>query len=262
MRKKKILLRFDDICPTMNWEQWGKAKALLDENGVQALLGVIPDCKDPDLMIDEPREDFWEFIRELQNNGYTIAMHGLNHVFDSCTRGLVNKTAKSEFAGHSYDVQFQKIKKGKEILSRYGINTDVFFAPAHSYDENTLRALAANGFKYISDGKGYKPYFWHDIKCIPARSGGVPALRGNLRYYTAIFHVHEWVREEKKKNKEWFEKIFLNKDARIVSFDQLRDWRAGAFYMIKLDEILYIYWSYYIRPMLIRVAKTLLSAKI
>ena len=36
----------------MNWEQWGKAKQLLEEKGLVALLGVVPDCQDPDLMID------------------------------------------------------------------------------------------------------------------------------------------------------------------------------------------------------------------
>ena len=54
MDKLQILLRFDDICPTMNWEMWGKAKILLDEYGVKALLGVIPDCQDEDLKITPP----------------------------------------------------------------------------------------------------------------------------------------------------------------------------------------------------------------
>ena len=56
MKKLKILLRFDDICPTMNWEQWDRAKQLMNEKGVTALLGVIPDCQDPDLNIEWPLE--------------------------------------------------------------------------------------------------------------------------------------------------------------------------------------------------------------
>ena len=51
MKKTCILIRFDDICPTMNWEQWAKACALLDAYGKKPLIGVIPDCKDPDLQI-------------------------------------------------------------------------------------------------------------------------------------------------------------------------------------------------------------------
>ena len=255
MMKKKVLLRFDDICPTMNWEQWYKVVDLLGDT--KCLLGVIPDCKDPDLMIDKPRKDFWLYIKKMQDQGHTIAMHGYQHIFDSQCKSSISRSLKSEFAGHSYETQYQKIKKGRDILLERGIHTDIFFAPAHSYDGNTLKALAANGFKYMSDGKSYKPYNWHGIKCLPARSSGVPSLRGVLRYYTAIFHVHEWVREEKKKNKEWFEMILSNKDAKIVPFDQMKDWKDGNSFMLRQDEKLFVIWSHYMKPMLKRVAKVL-----
>ena len=103
MSKRKILLRFDDICPTMNWEQWERAKQMMDKAGVTALLGVVPDCTDPDLKIDTPRPDFWEYIRELQNQGYTIAMHGYHHQFVIKADGLVTKNKISEFAGLPYE---------------------------------------------------------------------------------------------------------------------------------------------------------------
>ena len=51
---------------------------------------------------------------------------------------------------------YEKIKKGKEILESHNVYTDVFFAPSHSYDDNTLRALSKCGFKYISDGYSKK----------------------------------------------------------------------------------------------------------
>ena len=183
MEKNKILLRFDDICPTMNWEQWDRAKQLMDEKGVIALLGVIPDCQDPDLNIDKPREDFWDYIKELQRQGFTIAMHGYHHVFDIQASGIVTPKKHSEFAGHPYEIQYEKIKKGKAILKEHGIETVVFFAPAHSYDDNTLKALAANGFKYISDVMSSKPYKRNGIICIPSRSGGIPKIKDN-GYYT------------------------------------------------------------------------------
>lgn len=126
---RKILIRFDDICPTMNWEQWGKAKALLDEIGATALLGVIPNCQDSDLLIDKPRDDFWEYIRLLQQQGYAIAMHGYHHVFDIRAKGIITPPKHSEFAGHPYQVQYEKIKSGKDILLQHGIHTDVFLRP-------------------------------------------------------------------------------------------------------------------------------------
>ena len=58
--KKKILIRFDDICPTMDYKQWNKAVEVLDKYHIKPLIGVIPDCKDPELSIESPREDFWE----------------------------------------------------------------------------------------------------------------------------------------------------------------------------------------------------------
>ena len=68
-------------------------------------------------------------------------MHGFNHVYDTKTRGNINCGFKSEFAGHSFIKQYEKIKKGKEILESHNVYTDVFFAPSNSYDDNTLRAL-------------------------------------------------------------------------------------------------------------------------
>lgn len=51
---RKILLRFDDICPTMDWEQWGKAMSLMESIGATALLGIIPDNQDEHLKITPP----------------------------------------------------------------------------------------------------------------------------------------------------------------------------------------------------------------
>lgn len=234
-----ILLRFDDICPTMNWEQWSKAKQLMDKVGVTALLGVIPDCKDPDLQIDAPKEDFWEYIKELQTQGYTIAMHGYQHVFDIQANGIVTPKKHSEFAGHSYELQYEKIKKGKEILLNHDIETNVFFAPAHSYDDNTLKALAANGFKYISDGKSAKPYLRNGIICIPARCGGIPKIKSN-GYYTAVMHAHEWVKLEKKRDWIRFQEICNQYANDIVSFDDFQKRRIGNTNIQRINEYLYV----------------------
>ena len=32
--KSKILIRFDDICPTMDWKQWHKAMDVITKYGV------------------------------------------------------------------------------------------------------------------------------------------------------------------------------------------------------------------------------------
>ena len=43
---RKILIRFDDICPTMNFEEFDKAIDLMDELDIKPLIGVIPKCED------------------------------------------------------------------------------------------------------------------------------------------------------------------------------------------------------------------------
>lgn len=244
-----ILLRFDDICDTMNWEQWLKAKELLDNYGVKALLGVIPDCKDRDLSIDPPRKDFWEYVKSLQKEGYTIAMHGLYHVFDTEARGIVTKKKRSEFAGHSYEEQYEKIKKGKEIFLINGIETDVFFAPAHSFDDNTLRALRDNGFKYISDGMGSKPYLRNGIICLPCRNAGVPKIKKD-ELYTVVLHAHEWVRPDKAKAWEDLKKICEKYREEIVKFDDFKLANLGCEYYQIINERLFFLWMAYIKPVL------------
>ena len=126
MNNSKILIRFDDICPTMCWKQVKIAESLMDNYNIKPLIGVIPDCKDSDLKLDSERFDFWQYINNLQNKGYTIAMHGVNHTFCSNFKGVVNNRIGSEFSGLSLEEQIAKIKKGKEILESHGIYTDIF----------------------------------------------------------------------------------------------------------------------------------------
>ncbi len=59
------------------------------------------------------------------------------------------------------------IRSGKIILEKNGITTDIFMAPSHSYDMNTIRALKKNGFTGITDGFGNGPYMWEDMVFYP-----------------------------------------------------------------------------------------------
>ena len=249
---KKILIRFDDICPTMDMYQFKRAMDLLDRFNVKPLVGVIPDCKDHDLMIDEPLKDFWSFIRGLQKNGYTIAMHGYQHVFDSLCKGKVNNRIGSEFAGHTLEEQVKKIKEGKSIFSKNGIETDVFFAPAHSYDDNTYEALSICGFKYMSDGKSSKPYIKSGIKTLPCRSSGCPKI-GSDNIYTAVFHAHEWAKPEKKQGYFQLEQLLKNHREYIVSFEEYANISTGNSLIQQIDERIFVLWQIHIRPILVNL---------
>lgn len=252
MGNRKILIRFDDICPTMNYVQFQKALTIMQQYDVKPLLGVIPDCQDQELQIEKAHDDFWEYMRSLQKKGYKLAMHGYQHVYDNKYRGVVNMGCRSEFAGHSYKEQLEKIEKGKEILHQHGIDTDIFFAPAHSYDWCTLRALAECGFKYVSDGMSRKPIIRYGITSIPCRSAGVPKIT-KKGYYTAVFHVHEWVRPEKAYGYEQLVKLCKTYGQDIVGFDEFNDRNGKCNIFEKLDEWIYVRFHRYIRPLLSKI---------
>lgn len=253
-KEKKVLLRFDDFCPSMNWEQWGCAKQLMDEVGVTALLGVIPDCQDSDLLIDKPRMDFWEYLKSLQNQGYTIAMHGYHHAFDIQASGLSTPRKQSEFAGHPYEVQYKRIYEGKKILFEHGIETNIFFAPAHSYDENTLKALSANGFRYLSDGKSSHAYVWHGIKLLPCRVSGAAKI-GKEGYFTSVFHAHEWSRPDKRYDMDSFIHTIKNYSANIVNFSEYSQQPIYNRTIMRMDERGYLWWEHHLKPILRKAYK-------
>lgn len=242
----KILIRFDDICPMMDWKHWQKAENLLDANDVKPLLGVIPECKDPDLQLDEVRSDFWIWLKKKQEEGYAIAMHGVNHVFSSNHRGILTYRIGSEFAGFPFEEQLQKIRRGKNILESHGIYTDTFFAPGHSYDENTIKALAACGFKYVSDGKSSKAYEWHGIKFLPCRNSG-GRFRDNEKYSTSIYHAHEWGQEGKNAY-PFLDKIIKNKALQIVSFEEYRQQYIGYSWYQRFVEKVYVWLQFRVAP--------------
>lgn len=249
MNLRKISVRFDDVCPTMNYEKFEIANQKLRLYGIKPLLGIVPYCKDEELMIETPHEDFWEYMRSLKAEGYSIAMHGYTHVCDSSGKGIVSRGRRSEFAGYPYDIQYEKIKKGKKIMERNGVDTTIFFAPAHSYDKNTLKALASNGFKYISDGKSNKSYRQNGIECIPCRYNGLPRI-GNRGYYLVPLHTSQWVLSEKEINEINFLKICDTYHKDMINYSEFMEQKIGNIAIQKLSEKWNILWDTTLRPTL------------
>jgi peptidoglycan/xylan/chitin deacetylase (PgdA/CDA1 family) len=152
------LLRFDDMCPTMDWSLWDEVEGLLLEAGVKPILAVIPDNRDPMLMVDPPSPVFWDRVRTWQARGWSIGLHGYQHTYVNAEPGILRLNQRSEFAGLSYEEQFEKLRKGLEVFEREGVHADAWVAPAHSFDWVTVSALAALGIRTISDGMALAPY--------------------------------------------------------------------------------------------------------
>jgi predicted deacetylase len=150
--KARYLVRFDDICPTMNWSVWNRVEQILKDNRVSPILAIIPDNRDPYLECDPPNPNFWERARAWQERGWTIGLHGYQHQFVSDSPGILGMYPRSEFAGLPLEAQKQKVSQGLEILAAQKIRPIVWVAPAHTFDENTLIALRDSGIRTVSDG--------------------------------------------------------------------------------------------------------------
>lgn len=249
---RKILIRFDDICPTMDFHQFQIAMELMDKYCVKPLVGVIPDCMDTDLRMSQQAPQFWEFVKSLHAKGYTIAMHGYTHVFDSQSRGMVVNRIGSEFAGYPLEIQEEKLLKGKSILERNGIHTDIFFAPGHSYDINTLKALSNCGFRYMSDGKSPKPYSLFNVKCIPCKSGGIPRMRFG-KYHTVVIHSNEWNTLKGMQCYEQFVRLLHEHHSDIVTWDEFSSVPCGNTCVQRIFERMYVQYQKYLYPIIIKL---------
>jgi predicted deacetylase len=163
----KYFFRVDDIHPRMERGRFNKLKDLFLKNQIKPILAVIPDNQDQSLNKGRDDFNFWEEIKELQNKGWTLAVHGYQHKSINKDGGMINIHNESEFVGLSYGEQLEKIKKGKEMLESKGIKTDIFVAPFHSFDENTLMAIKQANFKYIYDGIALWPFRKYGLIWIP-----------------------------------------------------------------------------------------------
>ncbi len=168
----KIAIRMDDITPDMNWDNFIRFKKLLDSHNIKPLIGIVPDNQDLKLHFEvngaKAPADFWQEMRRLRDEeGWTIAMHGLTHIYTTKKGGLLPLNHQSEFAGLPLQTQTEMLAKGRKILAEHDIETDIFMAPSHTYDNNTLAALKANDFTKITDGFGYAPYTWKGITFYP-----------------------------------------------------------------------------------------------
>ncbi len=101
---------------------------------------------------------FWEQVRKWQARGWTIGLHGYQHAYITRDRGIVGIQRRSEFAGLSAKVQEEKLRKAVEIFNHEGIVPEVWIAPGHSFDWNTLDALKKVGISAISDGFALAPH--------------------------------------------------------------------------------------------------------
>lgn len=214
----KIAVRMDDISPGMDMEKFYIFYGMLKRHGTMPLLGIVPDNQDPNLNINHPLEQktFFELVRKWEAEGCVLALHGCSHVYQTAKGGLFPLNSFSEFAGLPLDEQREKIAVGKQILEENGISTDIFMAPAHSYDKNTLCALKEYGFNYITDGFGNEPYERKKVIFFPISFSQKKTLAGGKGYSTLVFHVNTM----NDADFERYDKIFEEKREMFIPYSE------------------------------------------
>ena len=68
----RFLIRFDDIHPEMNHNNFLRMIDLMSVYGIKGILGVIPDNRDKGLQKSNVDFDFWKKIKDLENNGFGL----------------------------------------------------------------------------------------------------------------------------------------------------------------------------------------------
>ena len=214
--KSKYLIRFDDICPSMNWDVWDEIESILLEKNIKPIIAIIPDNHDSKLEITRKNDLFWERARKWQEFGWTIGLHGYQHILKDSNYGLIPISKKTEFVGDSFENQLKKLTSGIDIMKNHRIYPKAWIAPAHSFDINTMRALKKLDIQIISDGFHLTPhkdknnFFW-----IPQQLWKFRKMLFGV--WTVCYHHNSWGIKDISK----FKKDVNHYGGYITSSDQL-----------------------------------------
>lgn len=216
----QYIMRLDDASEYMDVEKWQRMEDLLDQYHIKPIVGVIPDNQDPDMVGVYPKdEQFWKKVQRWKEKGWIIALHGYTHVFETREGGLNPVNDRSEFAGVPLERQKEKIRAGIRILRDHGIEPEIFFAPAHTFDENTLEALKKeSNIRIISDTIANDVYFENNFYFIPQQSGRVRKLPFKVVtfcYHPNIMKEENYVYLDSFLDKNWM-KFAEIKDIKFV----------------------------------------------
>lgn len=181
------LMRLDDASEYMDIEKWRHMEIILDKYSIKPIYGIIPNNQDSDLLQYGYVDDFWNLMRFWKSKNWIPALHGYTHVFETNDGGINPINNRSEFAGVDFNRQCQKIRDGYEMLINNGVDPMVFFAPAHTFDNNTLKALEQESeIRVINDTIANDVYYKNPFYFIPQQSGHVRRLPFN----TVTFCYH------------------------------------------------------------------------
>lgn len=164
----QYIIRLDDASEYMDYDKWNPYFEIFDRYHLNPIIAVIPYNKDPKLIHNHPDTSFWEKVRLWQKKGYRIALHGYEHLYQTADGGIIGMNNRSEFAGIDPVKQKDMLLQGIRKFKDEGIETEIFVAPAHSFDKKTLSAIKeVTKIQTISDGFFIHPVYRDGINWIP-----------------------------------------------------------------------------------------------
>ena len=184
----KYIIRLDDACHQMPYKKWKKFEDYFIKNNIKPIVGVVPNNRDK-VLGDNYNKDFWAIIKKWENSGWSIALHGLNHILHpiDSSKTFFDFGSKSEFVGLIKKDQERILKKSLSIFKNNKVSPKIFMAPSHSFDKETLECLKKyTEIKIISDGFSYRPFIKEDLIFIPQQFWSVKKMPFGL--YTICIH--------------------------------------------------------------------------
>lgn len=169
MLRSKLLIRLDDASKNMDMGKWILFEEIFLKYNILPIMAVVPNNLDLGISYSNDLKDFWDIIRRWQSYGWTIAMHGYSHELHSTTtKTIVDINKYGEFGELDFTIQETKIKLSLEMFKENNINVDMWVAPAHNFDLNTLKALSNNtDIRLISDGISLDTFCEYGFYWIP-----------------------------------------------------------------------------------------------
>lgn len=159
-----------------------------------------------------------------------VALHGYSHQTAYAKK-------KTEFSGLPYDVQIDKLAKGKKYIEGMtNIPITTFVPPWNTYDLNTLKALDKLGFSIISSNKNGEATNDSKLFFLPA-STELSMLRDAIKVartspddqplIVVLFHAYDFKEVDEKRGTITYQE-FLNllhwlksqEDVRLLSISQ------------------------------------------
>ena len=194
-----IVLRFDDPSPTSDHALEREIFTILGDLGIPATVGVVPFGIGTDGRVPLTRDNVPHLVAAHTKGIIEVAQHGYAHEHLTTTP----KGSPSEFWGVPAEEQYRRIDEGHDQLAQtFGQPIRGFIPPWNTYDNTTLRHLAARGYEYLSGCVATPPRRFSPCCFVPRtcdihqlRQAYAEALRHRCLSSTvvAIMHHHDFL---------------------------------------------------------------------